>query len=89
MKLFKSLTAVTIALFATIANANTTNVTTVTLTKVQPINSMELIKLVETDLASSMNQINVKLTHQNLLAKQTENDNNDKLQLPKISVAAE
>ncbi|WP_206484199.1 hypothetical protein [Thalassotalea sp. G2M2-11] len=61
MKLINTLSIITVALLTATANAKTTDVFTTSITKLQPINTSELVKSVEIDLAKSIKQLNLTL----------------------------
>ena len=94
MKLFKTLSTLSVVLLTTFANANTTAVTTAELNKVQPINAVDLLKNVELDLAISLQQIKVATTKQtysehSLLASQAKESDTEKVSVAKLTLAAE
>ncbi len=69
MTILKALSTITLALLTTVANANTTDVNTTDITKVQPINTAELVQSVEIHLADSMKQLSVNFQANKLAQK--------------------
>jgi len=62
MKLFKTLSTLTVALLATtFANAQTMDVTTAEFVKTQPISTVSITNTLDSNLASSMQQLKVTL----------------------------
>jgi len=95
MKLFKTLSTLTVALLTTtFANAQTMDVTTAELAKTQPISAVAITNTLDSNLASSMLQLKVTLASvsfnsKDLLAAQVISKRDTKQLESKVTLDAE